>query len=421
MSTAIEKVNGHAVDREPRFDHKAMAEADAIRTKAEAEAEQQRIAAEAQAEAVRIKAGEEAEALRLRNARNRRKDEREAAEHSLKMTKLQSEQQEIERASRKAAEDQRAKQRAEAEQQKAQEKTTKVWFGCALGFAIVCGIVALPVQMSAFYNKDALWLLAAPVFLEGGAWVVLQGARAAVEDGRPHWHYRLIAWLLAFIAAGVNLKHGLDKFDVATAIGTAFASVAGPGVWDLHEHGRIRKRDGKLSLKERWAKRKQDKKEAERLAKEEKRKDAEQQAREEAAKKADEQLAEERQERFPEVWEHALRLAAALGETTVTEPVWRRAHKDIEGTDPGETVDIIRNRNAAAKRVQAALSEGPGQKPVKATSSQRASQMPSAGKRRVYTPPTRRGVRRKGDTPKYVSAAAKQASIAAKQAAQSGK
>src|SRR5690606_40964746 len=71
------------------------------------------------------------------------------------------------------------------------------------------------------------------------------------SDLRPHWHYRVIAWCLAFIAAGINLWHGLNAFDPATAIGTAFASIAGPGVYDLHEHGQIRKRDGKLSWRQR--------------------------------------------------------------------------------------------------------------------------------------------------------------------------
>src|SRR5690606_13799930 len=127
---------------------------------------------------------------------------------------------------------------AEAQTAEKREAAAKSWRKAALGFAIVCAIVALPVQMSAFWSPSAPWLIAAPVVLEGGAWVILRGAAAAVEDHRPHWHYRLIAWALAFVAAGVNLAHGLHAFDMATAVGTAFASLAGPGVWDLHEHGR---------------------------------------------------------------------------------------------------------------------------------------------------------------------------------------
>ncbi|MFC5905591.1 hypothetical protein, partial [Streptomyces zhihengii] len=122
-------------------------------------------------------------------------------------------------------------------------------------------------------------------------------------------------------------------------------------------------------------------------------------------------------EAFPDVWQHALKLAAALGETTVTETIWKRAHRDIEGTDPGETVAIIRGRNAAERRLLAARSEAPGERPVKVNSSQAASQMPPSGGRRVYKPPTRPGVRRKNDTPKYVPAANRQAAIAARNAA----
>src|SRR5690606_32966690 len=157
------------------------------------------------------------------------------------------------------------------------------------------------------------------------------------SDLRPHWHSRVIAWCLAVTAAGINLWHGLNAFDPATAIGTAFASIAGPGVYDLHEHGQIRKRDGKLSWRQRRAAAKAAKKEVERKAAEEARRAAEKKAAEKAAEEARRQLAEIRENAFPKVWAHAVRLAAALGETTVTEAVWKRAHRDIEGADPAES------------------------------------------------------------------------------------
>jgi hypothetical protein len=49
------------------------------------------------------------------------------------------------------------------------------------------------------------------------------------------------------------------------------------------------------------------------------------------------------------VWKHALALAAALGETTVTEAVWKRAYKDVKGTDPGDSPEAQQLRNAAAR------------------------------------------------------------------------
>ncbi|TFI30136.1 hypothetical protein E4P36_05140 [Streptomyces sp. 4R-3d] len=299
------------------------------------------------------------------------------------------------------------------------EKSESLWMKAALGFAVACAVVALPVQMAAFWNEDAPWLLAAPLMLEGGAWIVLSGAAAAVASRRPHWHYRAIAWLLAFVAAGINLYHGIHAFDPATAGATAFASLAGPGIWDLHEHGRIRKRDGALTRRERNAAKRAAEKQAEEAVAAEKI-EAERQAHlENAARAAAEVLDVSREKNFPKVWEHALKLAAALGETTVTESVWRRAHKDIEGTDPGESVDIIRGRNSAARRVVAARSEAPGSAPAKVTSSQHLPHLPPRSGRGSKTGPKVRGTRHSGDSQKFVSAARKQAAITAREAAKS--
>ena len=385
----------------PVVDPVAAAEAEAIRKRAEAEVE-----------ATRIKAVEEARKLKLANDKAEAKAREEEAVREARIAAARRRQAEEER---RAADDQKqaaiAKQRAAEERVKV-ERSSDSWRKAAIGFAIVCGVVALPVQMHAFYNRRELWLLAAPLMLEGGAWVVNRGARAAVDEHRPHWHYRAISWALAGISAGINFSHGITHFDIATAIGTAFASVAGPGVWDLHEHGRIRKRDGVLTRREHKAKEKAAKQlAAEKRAREEKAA-ADKEAADKARKAAVEKLAAARAEQFPKVWEHAVKLAAALGETTVTEAVWRRAHRDIEGTDPGESVDIIAGRRKAEKRVESARTGSP----VGGGTVQRASQMPGAARRRIYTPPAAPGIRRKGDTPRYVQAARKQASITARNA-----
>lgn len=401
----------------PAVDHVALAEAAAIRERAAADTEARRLKAEAEAKAAVILAEENARKLRLANDKAERRAKEEQAASEARIAESKRKKDEADRAARQA------RKAEEAEQQTADKAAKEVaaadakWRTYAIRFAIVCGIVALPVQVAAFWNPEAWWLVAAPVMLEGGSWVVQRGAASAVANRRPLWHYRTIAWLLAFVAAGINLWHGWLAFDPATAIATAFASVAGPGVWDLHEHGRIRKRDGVLSRRERNAQEKAAREEAAVRAAEEERKRAEKQAAEDAAEAAAMELDADREEHFPKVWEHALKLAAALGETAVTESVWRRAHKDIEGADPGESVDIIRGRNSAARRVEAARSEAPGNKPTKVTTAQRASQMPSTPKTRRYNPPARSGRRRPGDTPKYVSAARKQAAIAAKNAA----
>jgi chemotaxis protein histidine kinase CheA len=407
--SAIEKVNGYA---EPRFDPVALAEAEAIRTRAAADAEAARIKAEGEAEAERIKAAEEARKQKIANdkAEDRAREERAARE--ARIAKLNREREEQERAAREAEERAAVQEQAEAAKAAEVAAAEEQWRQYALRFYAICSIVALPVQIAAFYNPDALWLMAAPIMLEGGAWVVLKGAKAAAAGHRPHWHYRLIAWCLAFIAAGINLWHGLHAFDPATAIGTAFASIAGPGVYDLHEHGQIRKRDGKLTWRQRRAQRAAESKAAREKAAEEQRAQAEKEAAEQAAAEAARKLAADRERLFPKVWEHAVKLAADLGEVDPN-VVWERAKLDVEGTKPGESADVIRTRNAAQRRVLAARSEAPGSAPVKAASSQIVPQVPVRGRRgRVGGPPVR-GVRRKGDT-QFSAGARKQQSIAAK-------
>ncbi|MGR6538880.1 hypothetical protein [Streptomyces rochei] len=394
-ATSIEKVNGHDHGYDPR----ALAEAEAIRTRAAADAEAARIEAEGRAEAEKIKAAEEARKQKIANDKAEDRAREERAARAARIAKLNREREEQERAAREAEEKAAAQEQAEAAKAAEVAAAEEQWRQYALRFYVVCSIVALPVQIAAFYNPNALWLMAAPIMLEGGAWVVLKGARAAAADHRPHWHYRLIAWLLAFIAASINLWHGLHAFDPATAIGTAFASIAGPGVYDLHEHGQIRKRDGKLTWRQRRAQRKSERAEAARKAAEEANRAAEREAERKAAEKARMQLDAARAEEFPKVWEHAVRLAAALGETTVTEPIWVRAHIDIEGCEPGDSVDIIRTRNANAKRVELARENRSANTVSKTTKAQRAIQINGSPRRSSYKPVPPR--RTPGDTAPY--------------------
>ncbi|MBH0244340.1 hypothetical protein I3W98_18000, partial [Streptomyces cavourensis] len=229
--------------------------------------------------------------------------------------------------------------------------------------------------------------------------VVTKGAAAAVAANRPHWHYRTVAWLFAFIAAGINLVHGLDAFDPATAIGTAFASLAGPGVWDLHEHGRIRRRDGVPTRRERRAAKKAAERAAKEKAAEEARKASEKAAAEKAAAEAVEALANSRAEEFPEVWDEAEKIAAAVGEITVTEAVWKRAYRNIMGTEPGESIESITARRSAEARVAAALSSKTVTTLSKNKNAQRAIQVKAPTRRSSYRPTPPR--RKPNDTPKF--------------------
>jgi uncharacterized membrane protein YccC len=254
--------------------------------------------------------------------------------------------------------------------------------------------------MSFFWNPRAPWMAAAPVMLEGAAWVVHRGAHAAAVSKRPVWHYRVIVWLLALIAAGINLYHGLHNFDPGTALATAFASIAGPGVWDLHENGRMRRRDGVLTRRERKAQQRAEKLAAAEKAAREAQQRADREAAATAAKEAAEKLAKDREENRPEVWKYALKLAADLGETTVTEAVWRRAHKDVEGTDPGDSAEAQKLRNAAARRLLEARAGAPEKGVWKVsettTNAQRAIQVKAPRHGSSYKPVPPR--RTKGDS-----------------------
>lgn len=417
MTTSVEKANGTPVASELRIDPVRAAEAEAIRARAAAE----RQALLAKAESEKALAIQQAEQLRLENEkqclanqRNELRFRREKAVEEAKIAKAEGEREETDRAREAARRQDEEQQQAEADAVAEVADADDKWRAYAIKFAIVCGIVSLPVQMSFFWNPHAPWMAAAPIMLEGAAWVVHRGARAAVANRRPVWHYRTIVWLLAFLAAGVNLYHGLHSFDPGTALATAFASIAGPGVWDLHEHGRIRRRDGALTRRERKAAKKEAARIAAEKAAEEKRRTDEKHAAESAAAAARQQLAEARAKQFPKVWEHALKIAAALGEATVTEAIWKRAHRDVEGADPAESADILRMRNAAETRVEAAREK----RSVNGSTQQVASQVLGSKKPRVYNPPARRGRRTKGDTPKQSAGARRQASIAAKTAAQ---
>jgi hypothetical protein len=400
----------------PVVDPVAEAEAEAIRARTAADVEARLIAARAEADAARITAEAEAERIRLANERAAMRMARERAENDAKVAEAQARQRAAERQAKAEEEQAAALEQAEQVEQGKRERSAKSWRKAALFFAAACAVVALPVQMSAFYNPHALWLLAAPIMLEGGAWVVLRGAAAAVDDHRPHWHYRLIAWLLAFVAAAINLSHGLSHFDMATAVGTAFASLAGPGVWDLHEHGRIRKRDGVLTRRERRALRKAEAKAAAEKAAAAKAAADARAAERKAADEAAAKLASAREAAFPDVWKHALNLAAALGETTVTDAVWRRAHRDVKGTDPGDSAEVQQLRNAAERSLLDARSDAPDKAAWKISSSQVNPQVPPTRRRGSVTGPPVRGVRRPGDTARFVEGARKQAAITAKNA-----
>jgi hypothetical protein len=288
----------------------------------------------------------EAEALRAKTAAVDITNQVKAAEAAVKVAESQAKADEIKRAAdekRRATEQQAAE--AAAKREKAEQSAAQ-WRTYAKSIAIVCVLVSLPLQMMAFWSGRAPFLILAPLVLEGLAWVLLKGAEAAIDDHRPSWHYRALAGAVALFAAAVNFVHGSAAFGLGTGLGGAFCSIAGPMVWDLHEHGRIRKRDGKLSRAQR-------------------REHARKAAAEAAEKKAAEQqqaddreaMRESRAVQCPDVWARAVALAAALGELYPSEATWKRAWDDVTGAPLGDTAASIAARVAAKAAVKDATKD----------------------------------------------------------------
>lgn len=367
--------------------------------------------AEGLARAAQIEA--ETEASRIRNRA-------EAARQELLQQKAAARaQKEIEAELAEATDARRRREeaaRAEAKAKADAEASATSWRTWALGIARVCVVVSLPLQELAFWNPKAPFLLAAPLVVEGVAWALLRGAQAAIDEGRPSWHYRVLAGLGALFAASVNLLHGMAAYGLATGLGGAFCSLAGPMIWDLHEHGRMTKKEGRTPRRVRRAQAR-----AERL--EERRLRAVNEAR------AQEDTA---------VWDRAVYLAAAAGEVVPqrgllrrrivgrvvpSEKTYRRAWDEIHGAEVGATADTIAARRTARHAVRVA-SNSPLSKTEKDANAQVDSQMDPLAETTPKAPrkSTEDGRKRNGGTPprrvpgdvQYSAAARRQMSAAAK-------
>jgi hypothetical protein len=315
-------------------EHDARAEAIRVQAQAKARAE------EAAAEVAAAKAAPQIAAAKAK-AEEIERAARAAREEDEEKREAKREQRE---AKRKAEE-------AEAEQTRRAAQSAQAWRQAAKAIAVACVVVSLPMQISFFWSPDAPWLGAVPFVLEGIAFALLKGAAAAIDDSRPSWHYRLGALGVAINSAVISYIHGVEVYGLATALGAAFCSVAGPAVWDLHEHGRISKRDGKVSWRARRAQRAAERRQAKEREAELKAQRAAEKAAEEKAAAYEQAVLDGYADRHPEVWVHALDLAAAFSETAVTREVWARAWRDVHGTDIGDTSEWMTMRAAAEARV----------------------------------------------------------------------
>lgn len=374
-ATAIERVNGHAVAAEPRFDPIALAEADAIRERAAAEAE-----------ATRIKAREEAEKQRILNERAAMKLEKEKADHKAHLAKKAAE------AAKSAAEKEQDEQAAadqeseEAARAKEQQRTENLWKWGARGIYLVGLIIAAPVQFLAFWDEERPFLVAAPALLEGLALVLACGAAWAVAHRRDVLPYRIGIMLGAAIAAGINMWHGITDPAIGLNAGLigALASLGGPIVLMAYEHGIAQKADGIPSWRERRATEKAaaDEAKARAAAKADKRAAeekaaAEKSAAHKAAEAEQKRRDDDRRAAHEDVWNVADAMRSARGSQYVTEQIWADAWYRVTGSKVvGITAEIEAQSRAAQARMKTATDV-----PIFGEFSQVESHRPSKAKR----------------------------------------
>jgi hypothetical protein len=374
--------------------------------------------AEGLARAEQLQAGAEAQRIKNEGERVRQELANERARAKA--------QKDIQRDLDDAAEERRRREetrREEAAAKAKSEKSAGTWRKAAKTIAIVCVVVSLPMQVMAFWDPHAWFLVAAPFVLEGVAWALLCGAQAAIDEGRPSWHYRLGALVQALIAAGINYAHGSAEYGIATGIGGALCSVIGPAIWDLHEHGRIAKREGRTPRSVRRAERR--------------------------TARAEELLLDAvnaaRAAGDPKVWERATDLATVLGEVrpgrrrgwlgllppdgpevVPSEKTYARACLEIHGAEPGSTAARIAHMRTAKRAVRIAQNgplDGPqkDEKPQVDSQTTPADDEPPTARTKAPKEPGQDGRKRNGGTPprrrpgtvKYHPAAKRQMALAA--------
>lgn len=342
-----------------------------------------------QAAAAQQRRRDAAAAERRRAARQREADERAA--------RLR-EQQRVEAEQRRQD---KAKRRADRAARRAQTLTPgNVYRTGTLALVGASAAAALPAQILHFVGISPM-LLPLPLAIEGAAWVMAAGVAYADERGLPGW----VRWLLralvataAAFAAAINWSYGrhlegLSEADATVAgAGLAAVSLLGPLVFE------VRQWVSTLS-----------------------------------AATGDEEQAERRRHARRRRRDH--RKVAQLADRLISaapfgaldaEKAWARAWEIVHGAaEPGMTPDLhrraVRSTTALAaarkpsavelrERITAGLRPpewvlptGGDVVPIRRTSPQVANQMPPAGKAPKKRPAPPR--RRKGDTPRYSTAA----------------
>lgn len=363
MTAQLDHVNGRPVTpfTETRFDPIALAKAEAIRTQADAEAKALRIKAEGEAKAAEIAAQVEADKQRILNERAALRAEAEKAVHGKKMADLAAATAKAQAEADEATAAAERKAQADEKRELTEQRSQSAWKWAARGIYGVGLVIALPLQLMAFYSDDKKFMVAAPLLLEGLALVLAVGADWAVAHRRDVTPYRLGIMIAAMIAAAVNLWHGAHDPSIGIEAGIvgALASIGGPLVLMAYEHGVTQKQDGIPSWRERRdaakaiaAAAKEAAETAAAKAAADETRAAEKAAVEEQARAEQHRKDTDRRDSHLKVWEIAEAMRSARGLPFVTDQIWGEAWYRVTGS---KVVGIWPELEAQSRAAQARM------------------------------------------------------------------
>ncbi|MFD4912828.1 hypothetical protein ACFWNR_06350 [Streptomyces virginiae] len=194
---------------------------------------------DADAEATRVKTATVAADAEAERRRRELLDAPKIAAAQAKAEEIQRAAREAKEAVDKKAADDFAAEQAERRRQADIKKRDAKAAQAVKFFAVACFLVAMPLQLRAFWSADRPWDMLAPLVLESAAWVMMRQAEAAIAARRTVWQYLTGAAIAASIAATVNVYDGATHAGIGVTFGLVggFCSLAGPTVWAVHEFG----------------------------------------------------------------------------------------------------------------------------------------------------------------------------------------
>ncbi|WP_405531537.1 hypothetical protein OG592_27120 [Streptomyces avidinii] len=344
-----------------------------------------------------------------RNADLRRREALDAP----KIAAAEARAEEIRRAARDAQE--AAEKKADADLAAEQEERRRKAHGAKLDkgaskavkrLAVLCFLVALPLQMRAFWDSDRPWNLALPLLLETAAWGMLKMAEAAIVNRRIVWPHIVMTGVFASIAGAINIADGVlhPEIGIVFGLGGGVASLAGPGIWVVHKFSARSKQAKATRVERKIAEAVAKKAEAELAAKqveaESKRQiEADKRAAHEAKVAADKAAAdavlaaqdEQRKTLYPGAWEQYERILAARPIDSISRDrawgearradehpdvwdryqilslnapanakdsdLWDASWESVKGLPPGHTIEALAEKLAAREYVEQTIAE----------------------------------------------------------------